>query len=116
MVKLWTAKPLQVNERVVLLPAPPWYEPSVCVGTSEPDDCDTLFQTRVCWDLLLSNSDQPMDQRLSEMVDWPNVEGWIARRDTPQCRWLDQLSTIEGHLGKAIVFLMEKSALTVKEA
>ena len=116
MAKLWTAKPSEARDGVELRASPPWKTSSVCIGTSEPDGPDGLFSSAVYWDLMFLTILGSVNQRLQEMKSWADVEGWVARRDTPQCRWLDRLVLLKGHLGEAILELIERKALVVEWA
>lgn len=117
MVKLWTANPQQSNERVELRRTPPLKAPSVCCGTVKPESPEKLFEGDAgIFDLMLSPSSEPLGDRLQRMQKWSDVEGWIARRDTPQCRWLERLAYLDGNLGQAILELIDRKAIIVKQA
>lgn len=118
MVRLWTANRSVYleNEGIELLRIPPWHSPSICFGRRVgPDNPESLFADTDYWDLCIPHSNEPLAERLSRLDDWADVEGWIARRDTPQSRWLDRLYDINGHLGRSIIELIEKKSLTVKQ-
>ena len=113
MAKLWTANN-QASSDFDLLDIPPSCCSSVCVGQHCPIDPDALF-TDEYWDLLFSPSDQAIEERLRVLKSWSETDGWIARRDTPQCRWLNRLFELRMHLGQSIIELINQKGITVNE-
>jgi len=105
-------------ESMPLRNEPPKGCPSVYLNPGHDFDFDfpfaALFQSDDYFDLAFPASDRNVKDFLKSIGDWPDFPFWIAIRDTPQTRWLRRLKEITGHLGNAILQLMERKGIVIR--